>query len=211
MKKILKFNIGKISLYLFIFAISKIILVIFGFLKFNVLMDLYFIFFYLNQLGQIIGGLSIYVYQYRAFYKNKHIKYFGLQILQNKANIKRKDKQIKILILIFFAPIFEFFIIIIDYHYSIVIQGKIPHYFTLRTRAITTIVSSLLCSYSLNFNFGKHHKVSRVIMSVILIIEFILEIFFRASNILVKPFIFELFSKILRNVIISFIDCIEKY
>ena len=48
-------------------------------------------------------------------------------------------------------------------------------------------------------------------MVVIFVINIILEIKFKTSNILMKPFLFELFLKVLRNVSISFIDCIDKY
>ena len=207
----IKFNIGKISVYLLIYALSWIIIIfiiLFGHILFK---EFFSINMYINQIGQIIGGLSIYLYQYRAFYKNENVKYFGLELIHNKANIKQKDKPFKIIILIFFSSIFDFFIIIIEYHFFVEINGKIPLLFKFRIAGIITIVSSLLCACSLNFKFGKHHKFSLIFMSAILIINIILEIFLRTSNISIKQFLLELFLKILRNIIISFIDCIEKY
>ena len=114
MKKMIKFNIGKISVYLLIYALSWIIIIfiiLFGHILFK---EFFSINMYINQIGQIIGGLSIYLYQYRAFYKNENVKYFGLELIHNKANIKQKDKPFKIIILIFFSSIFDFFIIIIE-------------------------------------------------------------------------------------------------
>ena len=211
MKKMLKFNLGKISIYSLVYALSWFITVILQYLKELFFIDLYFIDIYTDQLGQIIGGLSIYLYQKRAFNKNEKVKYFGLELIHNQAHIKSKDKSIKILILIFFASVFDFFIVVIEQHYSLQMKQKTANLFKLRIGVITTIVSSLLCAHSLNFKFGKHHKFSLIVMSVILVIIIILEIFMKSSNILVKPLIFELFLKILRNVIISFIDCIDKY
>ena len=209
MKKMMKFNIGKISAYLLIYVLSWIVIIIF--LQLEILKDLYAINIYLIQLGQIIGGLCIYLSHQRAFNKNKHIKYFGLELIHNKANLKPKDKSIKIIILIFFSSIFDFFTLIIEYYCSIELNEKILLLFKFRIGVITTIVSSLLCACFLNFKFGKHHKFSLIFMSVILIINIILEIFLRTSNILIKPFIFELFLKVLRNIFISFNDCIDKY
>ena len=207
MKKMIKFNIKKISFYLLIYEISWIIFLCFSiFIK-----DLFFINIYIKQIGQVIGGLSVYLYQYKAFYKNKHVKYFGLKLIHNKADIKSKNKLFIILILIFFASFFDFLNVILEYHFSIEINGKVSKFFTFRKGVLTTIVSSLLCSCFLNFKFGNHHKVSLIFMVVIFVINIILEIKFKTSNILMKPFLFELFLKVLRNVSISFIDCIDKY
>ena len=169
MKKIIKFNIGKISVYLLIYALSQIINIIFVLLGQTFSKDLYIIDIYMEQLGQIIGGLSIYLYQYNSIIKNKKTKYFWLKFMKDKANLKEKDKKLKILILIFFSSIFDFFIIIFEYHFFVEINGKISQFFKFRIGVITTIVSSLLCAGFLNFKFGKHHKFSSIILSVILI------------------------------------------
>ena len=212
MRKMIKFNFGKISLYLLVYTIGGIINFILDFLKCQYFLYLYFINVYIEQLAQIIGGLSIYLYQYRNVFKNKHIKYFGLELIHNKANLKQKDKALKILILIFFASVLDFFIVVIEQHYSEEMP-KISRYFKIRIGSITSIVSSILCTCSLNFKFGKHHKFSLIFMSIILIIEIILEIYFikRAINILIKRLVFELFVNIFRVVIVSFIDCTMKY
>ena len=136
----IKFNIGKISAYLLIYALSWIVIIIF--LQLEILKDLYIIIFYLVELGQI--SLSIYLYQEISFNKNKHIKYFGLKLIHNKADMKSKDKPIKILILIFFSSIFDFFTIIIEYYCSIEINEKISLLFKFRIGVITTIVSSFV-------------------------------------------------------------------
>ena len=211
MKKILKFNFGKISLYFLVYSICWIILIIIDLVKAIFFLDSFFINIYIKELGHIIGGLSIYLYQYKSFNKNKNTIYFGLKLMQNKANIKPKDKQFTIIILIFFSSIFDFSLLIIEYHFYNQMQQIISPFFKLRISSIITITSSLLCTYSLNLKLGKHHKLSLIFISLILILQIISEILMKSANILIKPYIFELFLKILRNVIISFIDCIDKY
>ena len=130
-----------------IYEISWIIFLCFSiFIK-----DLFFINIYIKQIGQVIGGLSVYLYQYKAFYKNKHVKYFGLKLIHNKADIKPKNKLFIILILIFFASFFDFLNVILEYHFSIEINGKVSKFFTFRKGVLTTIVSSLLCSCFFKF------------------------------------------------------------
>ena len=90
----LKFNLGKISIYLLVYAICKLISFIIELLNQVFFLYLYFLSIYNEQLGQIIGGLSIYLYQYSSIIKNKNKMYFGLKLIQNKANIKHKDKQL---------------------------------------------------------------------------------------------------------------------
>lgn len=65
----------------------------------NAFKDFFFINLYIHNLGDIIGGLSIYIYQYKTFKKIEKTKYFDLELIYNKANMKAKDKTLKILIL----------------------------------------------------------------------------------------------------------------
>ena len=97
MKKALKFNFGKISLYFLVYSLSWFIIIIIDYGK-MFLLDSYFINIYITELGHIIGGLSIYLYQYKSFNKNKTTKYFGLKLIHNKANVKSKDKPLKIIL-----------------------------------------------------------------------------------------------------------------
>ena len=211
MAKILKINLGKHLLYLLVYIISMLIYIFVDNFVIMFSVDLYFLELYINNLSQIFGGLSIYLYQYKYFKTNSNAKYFGLELIYNKQDIKSKDNIFIILLLIFLASIFEFVLVIIEYYCSKVINSKISRLFKLRIGGLSTIVSSLLCSYSLNFKLGKHHKVSLIFMSIIIIISIILEIVFKSSNFLIKPYLFGLFLNIFRVVIISFIDCIEKY
>ena len=125
--------------------------------------------------------------------------------------MKAKDKTLKILILIIFASIFEFVNHYIDFFYSTKADKKTSPYFFSRIHALMTIISSLLCTYSLNYKSGKHHKISLIFMSSLLIIIIFLEIYYITNNYFLKNFLFEPLLVLLRIIIISFIDCIEKY
>jgi len=177
----------------------------------NAFKDFFFINLYIHNLGDIFGGLSIYIYQYKTFKKTEKTKYFDLELIYNKANMKAKDKTPKILILIIFASIFEFVNHYIDFFYSMKADKKTSPFFFSRIHALMTIISSLLCTYSLNYKLGKHHKISLIFMSSLLIIIIFLEIYYITNNYFLKNFLFERLLVLLRIIIISFIDCIEKY
>ena len=66
--------------------------------------------------------------------------------------------------------------------------------FNSRVGCITTIMSCLLCIYSFKFKLGKHHKISLVIMSACVIIEIFLEIYNKSKEILIIPFLKDLFD-----------------
>ena len=88
MKKMLEFNLGKISLYFWVYSMNWLFSLIIELLKYYFFVDPYFINVFIAQLAQIMGGLSIYLYQYKAFKKNENTKYFGLELIYNKANVK---------------------------------------------------------------------------------------------------------------------------
>ena len=211
MVKVLKINLGKNLLYLLVYIISTLIYIFVDYFVIRFSVDLYFLELYINNLSHILGGLSIYLYQYRYLKTNSKSKYFGLKLIYKKQDIKSQDNKFIIVLLVFFASILEFVLVVIENYCSKVLKSKISRLFKLRIAGLSTIVSSLLCTYSLNFKLGKHHKVSLIFMSTVIIIVIISEIVFKLSNILIKPYFFALFLNIFRTVIISFIDCIEKY
>jgi hypothetical protein len=207
----LKFNFKKITLYLLIYSICSFLRPNFELIKYETNKDLSFIRIYVTFLGQIIGGLSVYFYQYRAFHKQSKNVYFGLELIHNKANMESKDKAFKIILLIILASSFEFFIVIIQYYLNIEGNIIISRVFTIRIQALTSIISSILCYYSLNYKLGKHHIFSIIFLGLFIILQIISEILYRPAGILLGQFFFQVFLMIMRNILISFIDCIEKY
>ena len=130
-----------------------------------------FLYIYMMNLGQIFGGLTVYFYQFITSRKKKQIKYFGIELIHNKKR-KLSDSWIKIIILIFFAALFHF----IESHilqYLIERRRTISSSLGIRLGSLSTIFSSLICTYALNFKFAKHHKFSLIFISICLIIIYL--------------------------------------
>ena len=207
----IKIKLGKNLIYLFIYIISWIIRLVIRTVTKEIYPDFVYMVLYMYILGEIIGGLSIYLYQYRNSQKNKQTKLFNITLTTNKDIMKYKDKNFKIIILVILAAIFDFFKNIIEFYNTPKSNDKNKNNFYLRIGAVTTISSSLLCKYSINFKFGKHHKASLIFISSCLILEIILEIIFKPKEIFAGPFLFERFLTIFRLIIESFNDCTKKY
>ena len=207
----IKIKLGKNLIYLFIYIISWIIRLIIRTITKEIYPDFVYMVLYMYILGEIIGGLSIYLYQYRNSQKNKQTKLFNITLTTNKDIMKYKDKNFKIIILVILASIFDFFKNIIEFYNNVKSNDKNKNNFYLRIGAVTTISSSLLCKYSVNFKFGNHHKTSLIFIGSCLIIETILEIIFKPKEIFAAPFLFERFLTIFRLIIESFNDCTKKY
>ena len=168
-----------------------------------------FLYIYMMNLGQIFGGLTVYFYQFITSRKKKQIKYFGIELIHNKKR-KLSDSWIKIIILIFFAALFHF----IESHilqYLIERRRTISSSLGIRLGSLSTIFSSLICTYALNFKFAKHHKFSLIFIGICLIITIISEILFNYNIFITKEIIYFLFYIFCRYIFITFTDCIERY
>ena len=203
MKTMIRFAFSRKLIYLLIYFISW-----FACLVINIAInrDLHFsspiTFLYLLTFGKIIGGLSVYIYQYESLKLNQKTKYFGLELLYHQDEIKPADQPLKILLLIFFAAGFDSFFS----YYNLVNRAYYPKY-----GCITTIVSSFICSYTLNLKIGKHQRISRLFMSIFLIFVIILEIVYMPNIAVPKYYIFTNFLLIFQLILASLTDCIEKY
>ena len=203
MKTMIRFAFSRKLIYLLIYFISW-----FACLVINIAInrDLRFsspiTFLYLLTFGKIIGGLSVYIYQYESLKLNQKTKYFGLELLYHQDEIKPADQPLKILLLIFFAAGFDSFFS----YYNLVNRAYYPKY-----GCITTIVSSFICSYTLNLKIGKHQRISRLFMSIFLIFVIILEIVYMPNIAVPKYYIFTNFLLIFQLILASLTDCIEKY
>ena len=206
----IKLSLKKNLLYLLAFCIAyytrKILVIIiekvFNFHDPN-------IFLYLMTLGEILGGSAVYFYQLNHTKKNKEIKLFRIEIIQNK-KYTNSDGFFKKLLLIFFASFFDIYEFILIELYVPKIANISPT-LDLRLGCITTISSALICTYALRFKNGKHHNFSIISLSICLLITFILEIIFKANDISFGIFIFELFLVILYLITLALADCIERY
>ena len=165
-----------------------------------------YVYLYSSALSQIFGGLLIYLYQNKSLKHKKKVEYFGLELIYNDNN-RTSDSSLKIILLIFFASLFDFLSIFLDYW----IDKTTDSSYSQRIGYLSTIISSLLCTYTIGFKTGKHQKISMVIMVLGLILEIILEMSLKPGNIFLGKFMFVHFLYCLVLIFISFNDCIHKY
>ena len=81
----IKIRLSKNLLYLLGLCISNNIRVLIAFIidtVFNFTAP--YLFLFMMTLGQIMGGLTVYIYQIKTLRKNKEVKYFGIEIIQIK-------------------------------------------------------------------------------------------------------------------------------
>ena len=109
----LKKNFGYLVVYFFGWLIRSIICIIIE-EKFQIKTS-DFIFLYLMVLGEIFGGLLIYVYQYNSKRKSGKIKYFGINLIYNQS--RPGDNKFKIAFLIFLIILFQICIVQNIFHY----------------------------------------------------------------------------------------------
>ena len=167
------------------------------------------IFLYLMILGEIIGGLSIYLYQYESIKQKKKVKYFGINLIVNQKGNRIKDGKIKIFFLIIFASYFDIFRFAYGKLHSpfVQISGNIDS----KLSSIQTIASSLLCTYALRFKMKKHHKISLLIIGICLFLISLFEIIFKPDHINTTKGIFSILFTFYYFIGYSFNNCIEKY
>ena len=209
----LKVRLRKNLLYLLVYYISwylrKTIIIIIQ-LLYNLTPN--YILFYLMNLGQIIGGLSLYIYQHGFSKQTNQTEYFKLELIYNaKEEIKAADRLYKIILLIFFASYFDFMKYILCDIYIPSIDPSISPTIDVRIGCIMTIFSSSICTNALRFKIGIHHKVSLIIMSLCVLLNLILEIVYEPGYIPIGIFLFARFLVCFYCMGISFMDCIEKY
>ena len=140
------------------------------------------LFMFLMSLGEIIGGILIIAYQKSFFKKRKIPKYFSVELIHNKNYLKVHDNIAKIIFLIFLAAFFDFVEFIINIFYIPKIASISPT-IDQRLACITTISSSLICSYALQFKKGKHQNFSLIFLFLCFLLTISLELIFKKSEI----------------------------
>ena len=165
----------------------------------------------LMVMGEFFGGLSIYIYQ-KNFLSQKITSKnrFAIKLISDKAKMNPIDGTVKIYILTFFAAFFDF----VEY---IMVSYFIPKLATLsptsdqRLCFICTISCSIICTYTLRMNNGKHQIFSLIGMGIcsgiILILEFIFQT--KGNNFLNIFLAFVLI--ICHYFFVTFTDVIERY
>ena len=196
----IKFRLwNKKLVYLFIYFLSFII-----YFAFNIIIVVFlkahssYIYLYLITIGKILGGLVIYFYQTKSFLDKKQAKYFGLELIYNKEQLQSTDKPIKIVVLILFASIFDILFMYYNIFYRLVY---------IKYGCLTTIASSLICTFAFRYKVGKHQKVSLIIMGIFLIFTIIIEVCYYSK----KVYLILNFILCFGISLVSFSDCTEKY
>ena len=161
--------------------------------------------------GEFCGGLSIYIYQKQFLVENKTTNNrFKIELITTKSTMNPIDGQLKINILAFFASFFDF----IEY---LIVSYFIPRLASLSPTAdqrlcnITTITSSLVCTYALRMKVGRHQVFSLIGLGLCSGIILITDIFFYAKVNDLGNVIYAYLLVICHFVFLTFTDVIERY
>ena len=169
------------------------------------------IFCFLMFLSEILGGLVIYYRQISFLNKNKKGKNSLLyKFGKSEAKMKREDKWLKIIVLIFFISFFDFieFIIFSTFIPKI---ANLSATSTLRLCFILTVTSSIICYSTLRFKIGKHQLFSLIIMGLCFIIIIVIEFIYKPKDLNIGNFIISYSLVFCHFILLSFIDVTEKY
>ena len=207
----IKIRLSKNLLYLLGLCISNNIRVLIAFIIDTVLnFTAPYLFLFMMTLGQIMGGLTVYIYQIKTLRKNKEVKYFGIEIIQNKIHEVYSDSKFKKILLIFFAASFDFIGFITTVFYVPKVSNISPSIY-LRFSCLSTILSSLICQYALKFKIGKHHKFSLMGLSMCLCLTIIIELLYKSEEVPLNKFIFVIILICCYYITTPFTDCTERY
>ena len=142
--------------------------------------------------------------------KNKKKKHSGVVFILHKPKMRRADNILKIIILIFFSPSFDFieFAIATFYIPRFSIVSPTAEY---RFGGIIIIIGALLCHFAVKIKILKHQFYSLIIIGICLLIIITLEIIYRGEGVSFGDFAFAHILVIGYLIFVPFTDTIEKY
>ena len=150
----IKFKIRRNLIYLFILQINFNIRKIFSIIiERNFDLKAPYLYLYMMVLGEFIGGLSVYIYQSVNLRKIKEVKNFEVNIIHNRKREIKIDNYFKIFSLIIIAGFFDFAGYLIP-AFCIPKISIISQSIKSRIGCVTTMASSLICTYALIFKVG---------------------------------------------------------
>ena len=168
---------------------------------------------FLMFFGEFFGGLAVILYHKISFYKKRQEnilnKKGSIELIQGTAQMNNIDGFFKINLLIFFISFFDFneFLILCLIPEIAIISPTSDQ----RLRIIITIISSLLCTYTLRLKTGKHHTFSLIGMGSCSLIIFIIELIYKMKGTDFGNFILAHILVLCRLAFVSLIDVSEKY
>ena len=208
----IKIKLRKNLLYLIIYYLSWYIRKIFSMIiDGNFPCESPFLFLFMMNLGEIFGGLSLYLYQNISLKRKKELNNFDKKLIHKKNYLKSRDGMYKKIFLLFLAAFFDFMEFIIADFYLPKIDNDTSSTLDLRLSCITTIVSSLIYIYALRIKTGKHQTVSSIIMGSCLFLTFILEMIYKRDGINFGNLIYARILVLAEWICVSYTDCIERY
>ena len=169
------------------------------------------IFSFLMVLGEIIGGIIIYLYQCNFNKKTKSGKSkFSIELIQNNREMKKADKGLKIFFLLFLASFFDLeeYLIITNFIPEI---AELSTTTTLRLCSIMTITSSIICIITLIYKIARHRIFVLIILGIFSGIIIILDFIFKPKNIYFWKYVISYLLVLCHFIFLSFTDVIEKY
>ena len=169
------------------------------------------IFSFLMVLGEIIGGIIIYLYQCNFNKKTKSGKSkFSIELIQNNREMKKADKGLKIIFLLFLASFFDLeeYLIITNFIPEI---AELSTTTTLRLCSIMTITSSIICIITLIYKIARHRIFVLIILGIFSGIIIILDFIFKPKNIYFWKYVISYLLVLCHFIFLSFTDVIEKY
>ena len=216
----IKIKLRRNLIYLLIYFICTFVLYnVIGFFIDKIFeFDSVYICIFLSPIGNIIGGLIVFLYQKYSLRKREKIKYFGIKLIHNKKNIAQ-DRKLKIILLIFFAAFFNYYNFILNSIFSIVWEPGLTIWsMAQRLSGIQIIVSTLIYIYAFGFIIKKHHKFSLIIIGIFMFLsistDMIFMVLYTYHNNLYKYLgvvISKYFLTFYYYIGFSFGDWIEKY
>ena len=202
-------NLIYVILSMAFYFLRKVDLIIINY-RYNVNDSLLFTLLMLS--GEFFAGISIFIYQNFNFKKDniENKKYFGIELIQRKNKLNRRDSFPKILLLIFFTSYYDFLEFLLSSFYM-------PKYPVLSPTADSRfgggiiILAAIICRYVLGIKILKHQYYSLIIIGICLIIITILEIIYRGIGASFSEFCFGYLIVLAYLVFVPITDVIEKY
>ena len=169
------------------------------------------IFTFLMHLGELFGGLSVYIYQITFLRKDKSIKINEeIKIFTKKKKMNRADGNLKIILLLFFTAYFDYLEFVL-LSYFVPLLSEMSPTADIRLISMSTISSCIIFIYAMKLKIGKHQFFSLIMIGICLLLINVIEFIFQIKDNLVGNILLSYLLTYVSIILISFADLIEKY
>ena len=198
------------SMFLFFINIVRIdIILIEVFLKLNT----YILYPLLEFICTLILSFGFLYIQNKHHKSNKNTKILGITLIETKKEMKRLDKEYKIVILVFLSSYFDFLNLLRRFYFrELNFEHSELKETDMKIRSREILFASLLCYYALGIKLYKHHIISLIIICICLILSVIIEIIQMSkmdNNIIF--IIYYIIMEIIITICRVFSDTVNKY